>query len=79
MRKQKRITRLREERGWSQRELSMRTGIHAPTISQIENGIVQLWPGYAKRIAKAFGVSVDEVTGQGACRSDGGGAEGRRR
>jgi transcriptional regulator with XRE-family HTH domain len=62
MKKQKQIKQLREERGWTQRDLSIRTGIHAPTISQIENGIVQLWPGYAKRIAKAFGVSVEEVT-----------------
>jgi transcriptional regulator with XRE-family HTH domain len=64
MKKQKQIKRLRKERGWSQRDLSIRTGIHAPVISQIENGVVQLWPGYAKRIAKAFGVSVDEVTGR---------------
>ena len=56
------IRQLRKERGWSQRDLSIRTGIHAPTISQIENGVVQLWPGYAKRIAKALGVSVEEVT-----------------
>jgi transcriptional regulator with XRE-family HTH domain len=62
MRKQKRIKQLRKERGWSQRDLSIRTGIHAPTISQIENGTVQLWPGHAKRIARAFGVSVEELT-----------------
>jgi len=61
MRKQKRIKQLRKERGWSQRDLSIRTGIHAPTLSQIENGIVKLWPGYALRIARAFGVPVEEV------------------
>ena len=66
MKKQKQITRLRKERGWTQRDLSIRTGIHAPTLSQIENGIVKLWPGYALRIAKAFGVSVDELTGGSA-------------
>jgi transcriptional regulator with XRE-family HTH domain len=62
MRKQRQIKRLRRERGWTQRDLAMRTGIHAPTISQIENGIVQLWPGYAKRIAKAFAVTTEELT-----------------
>jgi transcriptional regulator with XRE-family HTH domain len=62
--KRTKIRKLREARGWTQRDLSTRTGIHAPTISQIENGIVQLWPGYAKRIAKALGVPVSEVTGR---------------
>ena len=62
MKKRTKIRNLREERGWFQRDLAMRTGIHAPTISQIENGIVKLWPGYAKRVAKAFGVSVEELT-----------------
>ena len=62
MKKQTKIRKLRQARGWTQRDLSTRTGIHAPTISQIESGTVQLWPGHAKRIAKAFGVSVEELT-----------------
>lgn len=60
---QHQIKRLRKARGWSQAELSRRTGIHSSTLSHMEAGHVKLWPGYAQRIARALGVSVDELRG----------------
>jgi transcriptional regulator with XRE-family HTH domain len=58
----KRIKQLRKARGWSQRDLARAAQMHPPTVSQIESGKTTLWPGYAARIAKALGVSIEEVT-----------------
>jgi len=61
-----RIIELRKARGWSQAELSRRTGIHSSALSHLEHGHVKVWPGYLARIARAFGVSVDELRGEAA-------------
>jgi transcriptional regulator with XRE-family HTH domain len=50
-------TRVREERkkrGWSQHELGSRAGIALTTISAIESGRAHVWPGWRRRLAKAF-------------------------
>lgn len=53
-----RIRRLRQDRNWSQQELSLRAGISTPHISSIERG--KRFPSleYAKRIADALGVAL---------------------
>lgn len=59
--KSNRIQELRKARGLSQRELAARIGIHPPTLSQLENGHVRLWPGYARRIARALNVTLADL------------------
>lgn len=56
-----RIRELRKKKGWSQRDLSERTRIHVPTLSHLENGHTRLYPGYARRIARAMGVTIEEL------------------
>jgi len=58
------MLKLRQERlrrGLSQTKLSIMTGIAATDISAIENGWKRPFPGWKRRIAKALGVSGDEV------------------
>lgn len=56
-----RIKEFRELLGWSQNELSRRSGIPQSAISRYEAGEQE--PGYSrlKRIADALGVSVQEL------------------
>jgi transcriptional regulator with XRE-family HTH domain len=52
--------RLREERlqrGWTQLDLAVRTGLPPSTISVIERGRVYVHPGWRRRLARAFGMS----------------------
>lgn len=53
-----RVKRLRQERNWSQQELSLRSGISTPHISSIERG--KRFPSldYARKIADALGVGL---------------------
>ncbi len=56
-----RVRRLRQERGWSQQELSLRSGISTPHISSIERG--KRFPSleYALRIAESLGVPLNAL------------------
>lgn len=53
-----RVKRIRQERNWSQQELSLRSGISTPHISSIERG--KRFPSldYARKIADALGVGL---------------------
>lgn len=58
------IIKLLEERNWSQNELARRSGIQASYLSQIITGKTRnVRSEYAIAIAKAFGISVDELLG----------------
>jgi transcriptional regulator with XRE-family HTH domain len=59
-----RVRRLRQERRWSQQELSLRSGISTPHISSIERG--KRFPSldYAIRLADALGVSLTALCDQ---------------
>jgi transcriptional regulator with XRE-family HTH domain len=50
------IRMLRELKGWTQKELSARSGINASNISLLENGRVEIGKKRAEQLAKAFGV-----------------------
>lgn len=55
----------RRKRGWSQVMLSMKTGGIAPSdLSAIENGKRVAYPGWKKRIARAFRMDADELFGK---------------
>lgn len=51
----------RHRRGWSQTHLSARTGIAASDLSAIERGRRALYPGWRRRIAKAFRMRVTDL------------------
>ncbi len=55
------LSRLLEDRGWSQLELCRRTGEQSGTISRISNGKQLASGAILARIAEAFDVSVDRL------------------
>lgn len=57
----RRIKILRSRKGFSQEELSERTGLSLRTIQRIENGETEPRGDSLKRLATAFGVSSDEI------------------
>lgn len=58
-----RLTLERHRRGWSQAEVSRRTGIHPSTLSHLESGEVKSWPAYREKLASLFGVSAEDLFG----------------
>jgi transcriptional regulator with XRE-family HTH domain len=60
----KRIKVIREKRGWSQNELSRRSGVRQALISELESGKKHDTTGVAlKRLALTLGVTVDYLVG----------------
>lgn len=55
----KRITELREERGWTQRQLAEAAGTSTTFLSEVENGKRNLSSGKLLRIADELGTSMD--------------------
>jgi len=55
-----RVRYLRERKGWTQQELSDRTGISRPNISNYERG-APIGPGLQKKLAQALGVGIGEL------------------
>ena len=51
----------REEHGWTQMELSHRSGVPQNTISQIETSVQDPRVNTLRRIARALGVSLDDI------------------
>ncbi len=59
------ITDLRKEKGWSQAELAVMTGISQVMVGKYERGDAVPSIEVAKKIADAFGVSLDYLVGEG--------------
>ena len=55
------LQKVRKEKGLSQLKLSMMTGIAPGDISRIENDWLRPYPGWRKRLARALGVSEQEL------------------
>jgi transcriptional regulator with XRE-family HTH domain len=58
------VLRLRAERlkrGWSQTQVSMRTGIATPDVSAVERGRRYPHPGWRRRLAAAFQIPESEL------------------
>jgi transcriptional regulator with XRE-family HTH domain len=56
----RRIVELRK--GMTQRQLSLKTGISTQHISNMENGHKEACLGNIARLARAFGVTISEMT-----------------
>ena len=48
------ISRMRQERGWSMSRLARESGVHVSTISLIESGRMKPYPGQAEKLANAL-------------------------
>jgi transcriptional regulator with XRE-family HTH domain len=60
----KRLKRIRERRGWTQRELADQSGVPYETIYRVERGTHQEpRVSVAARLARALGVSLDVLAG----------------
>jgi transcriptional regulator with XRE-family HTH domain len=59
------ITKLRKEKNWSQTDLANESGISREMISKYERGIAMPSVDAAKKVADAFGVSLDYLVGEG--------------
>ena len=57
----KRLRALREERGWSQEEFADRAGLHRTYVSAVERGVRNPTLSVLERLAKALGVSIEEM------------------
>lgn len=56
------LTMQRQKAGWSQRELSERSGVPQPVISDIENGKIKSpTVSTAFKLAKALGVTIEDI------------------
>jgi transcriptional regulator with XRE-family HTH domain len=58
-----RLKALREERGWSQRELSRHCGLSLSAINFYERGEVEPSAKHLKKMAEVLGVSTDYLLG----------------
>ena len=59
------IADLRMQKGWSQTELATESGVSREIIGKYERGEAVPSIEFAKRIADAFGVSLDYLVGEG--------------
>lgn len=62
--KQTVVTRMKAERlrrHWTQTDLAYHARMSPSDISRIENGLLIPYPGYAERLARALGLSPDEL------------------
>jgi transcriptional regulator with XRE-family HTH domain len=57
-----RLREVREELGYTQRELAEKTGIALSTISGIETGKHRARPATLRKLADAMGVDIREIT-----------------
>lgn len=51
----------RQRKGWSLTEVTRRTGISESHLSNIERQLIPAYPGWQRRIAKAFKMSASEL------------------
>ncbi len=62
----KRVREERRARGWTQKELAKAAGLkHLNTISRVERGYQQTTIPVAERLARALGVPLDRLLGEG--------------
>lgn len=57
-----RVRKLRKKRGWKLVELSVETGLGRVFLSNLENGKHEPKLGTIKKLAKAFGLTISQLT-----------------
>jgi transcriptional regulator with XRE-family HTH domain len=57
----RKITLLREQRGWSKAELARRAGLHPSQVGQFEAGRLVPYAGQLSKLAEALGWSLGEA------------------
>jgi len=65
-----RVKELREEHGWSMRDLAREAGVSLDTVQAMEHGSRPHRPSSVKRVADALGVSVRELKRTTSPRSE---------
>ena len=60
-----RVFELRGQLGWSQMKLAKEAGVSHTTIVHVETGQVEPRLSTLRRLARGFGISVEELTGEG--------------
>jgi len=58
-----RVKELREEHGWSMRDLAREAGVSLDTVQAMEHGSRPHRPSSVKKVADALGVSVGDLKG----------------
>lgn len=56
-----RIAHERRRRGWSQVQVTLKTGIDPGNLSKLELGKLYPYPGWKQKLAEAFGIPGDEL------------------
>lgn len=56
-----RIAELRQLKGWTQKQLAERVGVHEMTILRLEKGSTQLTVAWMQKLANAFGCSAADL------------------
>jgi transcriptional regulator with XRE-family HTH domain len=56
-----RVARLRRAKGWTQQQLANAAHLHSVTVSNIEQGRRRMGADAAVALARALGVTVDEL------------------
>ena len=59
-----RVKELREEHGWSMRDLAREAGVSLDTVQAMEHGSRPHRPSSVKKVADALGASVRELRGE---------------
>lgn len=60
--KKNRLKELREEKGWTQEQLRILSGVSRDTISRLENNkIINVESQTLKKIAKTFRMDIEEI------------------
>ena len=55
------LSKLRLEKGWSQKQLAEKLNTKQPYIARIENGIEDMQLSTIKKLSKIFGISIVEI------------------
>lgn len=61
MKTESRLRQERHRRGWSLTRMTQETAINSSSLSLIERGLIAVYPGWQRRIARALGVPIEEL------------------
>jgi transcriptional regulator with XRE-family HTH domain len=68
------LRRVRLSRGWTLREIAVRTGINESTLSKLEHGVWPVYPSWSRRLVNLLKIPAGELfadVAEGEARADG--------